>query len=57
MSETSRTAPLFKAGSVMLGVSVQKSEDSPIKPDRIRVTYAGWDSPRPARMAPANSAY
>jgi hypothetical protein len=51
MSETSRTAPLFKAGSVMLGLYAQKSEDSPTEPDRIRVTYAGWDPPRLARMA------
>jgi hypothetical protein len=43
MSETARNAPLFKADSVMLGLSAQKSEDSPIKADRLRVTYVGWD--------------
>jgi hypothetical protein len=41
-----KTAALFKADSVMLGLSAQKSEDSPIKPDRLRVTYAGWDDAR-----------
>jgi hypothetical protein len=64
MSGTTTIPALFKAESVMLGLSAQKSEDSPIKADRIRVTYAGWDPPRLARMAaiearnaPANSAH
>jgi agmatinase len=42
---------LFMADSVMLGLSARKLEASPIKADRIRVTYAGWDPPRLARMA------
>jgi hypothetical protein len=51
MSMSEKNAPLFKADSVMLGLSAQKSEDSPIKADRLRVTYAGSDPLRLARMA------
>jgi hypothetical protein len=42
---------LFTTDSVMLGVSAQKSEDSPIKPDKLCAKYAAWDPLRPARMA------
>jgi hypothetical protein len=51
MCMSEKIAPLFTADGKMLGVSAQKSEDSPIKADRLRVTYAGWDPLRLARMA------
>jgi hypothetical protein len=38
MSETPRNSPVFSVNSTMLGISAQKSEVSPIKPDRMRVT-------------------
>jgi hypothetical protein len=39
----------------MLGLSAQKSEDSPIKPDRMRVTYAQWDDAKTVAQAQRSS--
>jgi hypothetical protein len=37
-------SPVFTVNSTMLGISAQKSEVSPIKPDRMRVTSQSIDS-------------
>jgi hypothetical protein len=39
-----KTDTLFRVSSTMLGISSQKSEASPIKPDRMRVTSQSLDS-------------